>query len=174
MAIVSDANVLSSLAAANVLDLLAKVFVEDKVFIPPAVEQELQTGLAYGKTHIERIFKAIERGDIQVLPLTETERNLIKSLPRQLHAGEREGIILCQLHNHLFLSNDKRAIRYCQTSGITAVNLEAFLRLVWLNKILSQNQVKALIKQMEVAENLILKPDQQAKIFAPRSHHRKS
>ena len=34
MAIVSDANILSSLAAADGLDILAKIFPRDDVFIP--------------------------------------------------------------------------------------------------------------------------------------------
>lgn len=172
MPIVSDANILSSLAAANALNLLPQIFNNDRIFIPQAVQKELEAGLTYGKTHLERIFNAIKLGNIEVIYLTKAEHNLTKSLPLKLHSGERESIVLCRLHNHLFLSNDKRAIRYCQINNIKAINLEAFLRLVWIRKIQSQNQVKKLIKQMEIVENLVLKPNQQAKIFAP--HQRKT
>ncbi len=168
MAIVSDANILSSLAAADALDLLPKVFPGDDIFTPLAVKQQLQAGLAYGKSYLERIFWAIESGDVQILHLTDAERALTTSLSPKLHDGEREGIILCQVRKHLFISNDKGATRYCQANGIKTVNLEAFLRLVWINKILSQHRVKVLIKRMEAAEKLVLKPDQRAKIFSPQ------
>ena len=173
MTIVSDANILSSLAAADALDLLPQVFVGDDIFIPQAVQQELQAGLTYGKSHLNRIFQAISLGEIQVLHLTAHERALTIPLPRKLHAGEREGIILCQVRKHLFLSNDKRATRYCQANGISSVNLEAFLRLLWVRGILSQKEVKGLINTMQTVEGLILKKSQLDKIFAPRRRRRR-
>ena len=170
MAVVSDANILSSLAAADALDFLPKVFLGDDILIPVAVEQELQTGVAYGQSHLKRILQSIETGGIQVSHLTDIERALTISLPRKLHSGEREGIVLCRVRKHLFLSNDKRAIRYCQANGIETVNLEAFLRLVWVKHIHSQNEVKALIKTMQTIEKLTLNQAQWDKIFAPRPH----
>ncbi len=110
MAVVSDANILSSLAAANALDLLSQLFHGDNIFIPKAVELELQVGLQNGTKHLQRIFDQIVANDIQVLTLTESEYALTESLPDKLHAGEREGIVLCQMRGHLFLSNDKRAV----------------------------------------------------------------
>lgn len=173
MAIVSDANILSSLAAADALDLLPQLFVGDEIFIPQAVEQELQAGLTYGKSHLNRVFQAISLGEIQVLHLTAHERALTTPLPRKLHAGEREGIILCQVRKHLFLSNDKRAIRYCQANGISNVNLEAFLRLLWIRGILSRTEVKGLINTMQAVERLTLKKSQLDNIFAPRRPRRR-
>ena len=171
MPVVSDANILSSFAAADALDLLAKLFRGDKILIPQAVERELQAGLTYGAAHLQRIFQAIANGEIQVLHLTEVEQTLTQTLPHRLHAGEKESIILCQLHNYLFLSNDKRATQYCQTLGIKTINLEALLRALWVQQFRSQQEVKTLIQTMQAIEKLVMTPEQFAKIFAP--HYRK-
>lgn len=172
MPVVSDANILSSLAAADALDLLAKLFRGDKILIPQAVERELQAGLSYGAAHLQRIFQAIAKGEIQVLHLTEVEQALTQTLPHKLHAGEKEGIILCQSHNYLFLSNDKRAVQYCQTIGIKTINLEALLRSLWVQQFCSQQEVKALIQAMQAVKKLIMTLEQLAKIFAPYSRKR--
>jgi predicted nucleic acid-binding protein len=168
MAVVSDANILSSLAAADALDLLPQPFSNDDIFIPPAVEHELQAGLTRGVGYLERIFQAIQSGRIRVLNLAQEERDLVISLPDQLHNGERECIALCQIRGYLLLSNDKRAVRYCQSNAIDVVNLEAFLRLLWLNSILTRSKIETLMKMMEDVENLTLTQVQRDKIFAPR------
>ena len=46
MIIISDTNILSSLAAGNALFLLRKLFTHSKIYIPPAVEIELQQGFS--------------------------------------------------------------------------------------------------------------------------------
>ncbi|MEN8220679.1 MAG: hypothetical protein ABFS56_30870 [Pseudomonadota bacterium] len=169
MAIVSDTNILSSFAAADALHLLPKLFQGDTIYIPPAVEQELHKGLDYGQKHIELIF--LQVGDIQVLHLTDAERSLIASLPAKLHAGEREGIVLCQKRAHLFLSNDRRAIRYCQAYDIDALSLEILLRFLWTREIVSLSEVRTLIETMAAVENLTLSQRQRAIIFAPHSNY---
>jgi predicted nucleic acid-binding protein len=126
-------------------------------------------GLDYGQKHIERIFLALQSGDIQVLHLTDAERTLIANLPAKLHAGEREGIALCQTRSHLFLSNDRRAIRYCQAHDIDALSLEILLRFLWTRQIVSLSDVRALIEAMAVVENLTLSQRQRAIIFAPHT-----
>ena len=171
MPVVSDANILSSLAAADALGLLARLFRGDKILIPQAVERELQAGLTHGAFHLQRIFHAIHNSEIQVLHLTEVEQAQTTALSPKLHAGEREGIVLCQLHNYLFLSNDKRATQYCLATGIKTLNLEAFLRALWVQQIQSQQDVKTLLQTMQTVEKLVMTPEQLAKIFAP--YHRK-
>jgi predicted nucleic acid-binding protein len=130
MVIVSDTNILSSLAAADALLLLSQIFPNDTIHIPPAVEQELQAALAFGKQHIDRIFVAIQIGAFHRIELTVTERLRMATLPSRLNAGEREGIVLCQARKLLFLCNDRRAIRYCEANAIEVAALTTILRLL--------------------------------------------
>lgn len=174
MVIISDTNILSSFAAANALDLLAKLFDKDKICIPPAVERELQTALTYGKTHVERVIQALEAGDIERTTLTEAERKLMAALPRKLHDGEREGIVICQARKLPFLSNDRRAVNYCNKNGIRAIPLVVVLRSLWIEKILSKQEVRELIQTMTKVEKLTLNKTQQDAIFVPpRPRHRR-
>ncbi len=169
MVIVSDTNLLSSLAAANALFLLLQLFPDDTIHIPPAVEQELQTALAFGKQHIKRVFATLERGTFHRIELTIEERLRLTTLPRQLHAGEREGIVLCQARKVLFLCNDGRAIRYCKANSIKAIDLPTILRLFWIRQVTTKDRVKALIEEMVQIERLTLSDSQRTMIFAP--HH---
>ena len=173
MVIVSDTNILSSFASADALNLLAELFPDETIHIPPAVEKELQVALVHGKTHVERVLQALEAGGIQPIKLTEAERLLMPTLPAKLHAGEREAIVICQARQHLFLTNDKRAVRYCKLNGIDTLKLEMLLRLLWIRRIMSQDEVKTLIGTMATVEKLVLSQKQRDIIFAPRRSHRR-
>jgi len=111
--VISDTNILSSLAAAEAVSLLFRLFPNTTIYIPPAVHLELQTGLTYGQTHLEPILQAIG-GKLQILHLSENEQELAQGLPRKLNAGEREAIALSKNRRSRLLSNDKQAVRYCR------------------------------------------------------------
>ena len=168
MKIVSDTNILSSFAASEALSLLPSLFVDPIIVIPPAVFQELQDGLARGKAYLEAVLQAIAAKEIQVLELTVEEQRIAQELPHKLNAGEREAIALCQQQKLLLLSNDKRAVRYCAAQNIRALDLPRLLRLLWIDQVVSRNEVEMLIAKMEQIENLTLNQEQRAKIFAPR------
>jgi hypothetical protein len=68
----------------------------------------------------------------------------------------------------ILLSNDKRALRYCEQQSLRTMNLVGILRLLWVRQILSQDEVRTVITKMEQVENLVLVPAQRTEIFAPR------
>jgi len=71
--IVSDTNILSSLAAANALARLQQLFARSMLSIPPAVREELRTAVERGRTYLEPLVIAITAGEILLLELTEDE-----------------------------------------------------------------------------------------------------
>ncbi len=164
MLVISDTNILSSLAACDALSCLFRLFPDTIIYIPPTVHQELQIGLENGKRYLNLVLLATHQ--IQVLHLLELEQQMIKSLPNKLNRGECEAIALAKNRQALLLCNDKRAIRYCQEEEIESINLPYLLRLFWTRKILSKVQVKELIERMEQVENLVLKQSVYAKIFS--------
>lgn len=93
--------------------------------------------------------------------------NLSQTLPRQLNAGECEAIALAQHRQGRLLSNDKRAMHYCDTHGIEALDLVDILRLLWTRRIISQREVEQLIEAMTTVEKLTLSQVQREVIFAP-------
>ncbi len=173
MFIISDTNILSSLAACESLSLLSRLFPDAVIYIPPAVEQELQVGVNRGQTYVNLVLRAIAIGDIQILDLSAQEREIIPTLPGKLNLGEREAIILAQSRGAPLLSNDKRAGRYCQQHNVEVVDLSDLLRLLWTRRVISQTHVTQLITRMERVENLSLSQADRAKIFAPRLRRRR-
>lgn len=168
MIVVSDTNVLSSLAAGDSLPALLRLFARSTLCIPPSVRDELQVGLDKGKTYLEPIFRAAITQQIDVVPLSPDEEQAMQNYPLRLNLGERQAIALAQTRNAILLSNDRRALRYCQEQHLRTLNLIGILRLCWIRQIMSQDDVRTLIAKMEQVENLVLTPAQRTEIFALR------
>ncbi len=172
MTIVSDTNMLSSLAAANALVRLQQLFARSTLSVPPAVRDEIQVAVVRGRSYLEALIAAITAGEIPVLALTEADQALTITLPRKLNAGEREAIALCQQRHLPFLTNDRRAVRYCQSNGIDAIDLPTVLRLFWSRQVTTRSEVEQIIARMEQVERLTLSAEQRAAIFAPQRRRR--
>lgn len=166
MLIISDTNILSSLAAGDALPLLFRLFPNQPIYIPPAVHQELLAGLSR-RSYLIAVSEALAQAQIQVLSLSAVEHELAQQLPSRLNRGECEAIALTQSRHTNLLSNDKRAVRYCQAQKLAVVDLADLLRLFWRNHLASYTQVEQLLIQMERVENFVLSEDDRAKIFAP-------
>ena len=102
------------------------------------------------------------------MPLSLEEEQLTQAYPERLNLGERQAIALARTRNAVLLSNDTRALRYCQQQSIPTMNLVGILRLLWVRQILSQDEVRTLMTKMEQGENLVLVSAQRTEIFAPR------
>jgi len=161
-------NILSSLAAGDSLPLLLKLFARSQFSIPPGVRDELQAGLDKGRNYLQPIFHAIAARQIEVMPLSSDEETALQGYPQRLNLGERQAIALAQSRNALLLSNDRRALRYCQEQHIRTVNLVEILRLLWTRHLISQGEVRILVAKLEQVENLVLAQAQRRAISAPR------
>ncbi len=168
MFIISDTNILSSFAAGEALFLLARLFPNSRIYIPPMVQAEIKVGLTRGKTHLAVVLQAIEAKQIEILALSSPEKYLSQNLPDGLNPGECEAIALAEQRHGRLLSNDRQAVRYCHQQNIQVLDLVDLLRLLWLKQVISKDGVKRLIQKMEQVEKLKLKSEQLATIFAPR------
>jgi predicted nucleic acid-binding protein len=164
--VVSDTNILSSLAAGDSLPALLCLFRRSTFCIPPGVHDELQAGVAKGRSYLEPVSQAITTQQIVVVALSADEERALQQYPQRLNVGERQAIALAQTRKAVILTNDRRALRYCQQENIRAVNLIGILRLLWRRHVLSQTEVQTLLTKMEQVENLVLTPAQRAEIFA--------
>jgi len=107
MPIVSDAGPILSFARSGPLELLRSVVGE--LIIPTAVQNELWIR---GRTKIS----AVAIKEQRVL-----NRSLVEILPRKLHAGEREAIVLAQELGAAPLVDDSEARKEAQRLGICAL-----------------------------------------------------
>ncbi len=166
--IISDTNILASFAAAGALPQLRELLGESVISIPPAVEDELRAGIAHRANHLQRVISAIEQGHISVLSLDKAALALTTTLPDKLHAGEREAIVLARRHRANLLTNDRRAIRYCDEVGIPALDLKLLLRELWLERVITQAEVRGLIQKMVDVDKTVFLDRDLKQIFAPR------
>ena len=167
MIIISDTNILSSFAAGDALSLLNQLYRHAGFAIPPSVQQELEAGFRRGKTHLASVLNAVQSRQISVMSLSAEEELLTFNYPAGLDEGEREAIALAQTRKALLLSNDGKAIRYCQQRKMNVASLEILLRLLWETGVMSPDDVRALIAKMGQVEKLSLTSDQLTKIFTP-------
>jgi predicted nucleic acid-binding protein/predicted HTH domain antitoxin len=164
--VVSTTNILSSLTAGGSLPALWQLFARAKLVIPPAVQQELQAGLNTGAKHLEQVLQAIQTNQIEVSALSVEEEFLTYNFPSSLNEGELQAIAIAQKRRVPLLCNDTQAIHYCEPRGITVINLVTILRLLWARNVQSADEVRRLIRQMELVEGLALSSRQVAEIFA--------
>jgi predicted nucleic acid-binding protein len=166
--IISDTNILSSMAAGEAFPALLRLFARAKIAIPLGVQEELREGLDRGRAYLEPIIQAIRSGRIEAIPLSAEEELLTFNYPTRLGDGERQAIALAQTRKATLLSNDDRAIRYCQQKRISHLDLVDILRLLWARQVMSQDEVRVLIEKMEQVERLNLAPAERSAVFAPR------
>jgi predicted nucleic acid-binding protein len=162
--IVSDTSTLSSFAAARALNLLFAALHVEVIYVPPAVQVELSAGIERRIAHLQQIQDLFETGRLQVVELTEDEDIFQSSLPATLGRGEREGIALAIGRGARLLTNDSRALSICRRHNIPHLNLNALLRLLWLEGVATKAKVKTLITRMSKVEGLVFKD--RGEIFA--------
>ena len=162
---VADTSVLSSFAAARGLDLLLDVLGVEALFMPSAVQREVQVGLERGAEYLQAIVELVKAGRIRVLTFEPTDSECVASLPSGFGAGEREAVALCQRYNATVLCNDRLVRRYCSQHNIPCLDLARLLRLLWLKGLVTKAKVKTMIVRMEKAEHLVFKDLD--RVFAP-------
>jgi len=148
---------LSSFAAARSLPLLFDAVGEETIHIPPAVQQELQEGVAYGLSYLSCITFAVDKGDIQVLAVTKQDREQMALLPTSFGHGEREAVALCFRLRATLLSNEKRVVNHCKRVGIHCLKLKTLLKMLWREGIASKAKVKTMMHRMTQVEGLVFK-----------------
>lgn len=82
--------------------------------------------------------------------------------------------MLCQARKGLFLTNDRRAIRFCEAQAIQVVDLVVLLRSLWTRQIVTQDEVKDLVAAMAQIEHLTLSEFQRTFLFAPHRPHQRN
>lgn len=154
-----DADVLSTFAKIEKLGLLFQAFKGKSLCIAPSVFQEIYNGVNDGYSSLSSILKLVHNKEIRVLPLTETEIIEKYSLSQSFGAGESDCIIICKHRGLLLVTNDKKVPKFCETEGIRYITLNALLRMLWRNSILSKEEVKDLIGEIEEKDRVtIMRP----------------
>ena len=152
--IVIDTNILSTFACVNRLDLLFQVVETETFYLPLAVVAELERGLSLGRGYLQVVLDDLQKGvTLKLATLTDAEIQFLNTLPTQLHDGEKEGIARCTFRDDaIFLTNDRRAYRYCEAHQIPFLHLNRILRRLWQAGHYTKDEVRLLIETIEASE----------------------
>jgi predicted nucleic acid-binding protein len=164
----SDANILSTFARVEQIELLRQLVGGDPIYVPPAVYRELQQAVEVGRDFLQPVLDAIVSYEgFDLVALERGEVAALANLPESLGEGEKEAIVVC-LHRKStrLLTNDKRARNYCREQGLACLDLPGLLRALWQQGVCSKSTVRVLIQEIETQEGLVFKD--KAEVLKPR------
>lgn len=162
--VLADTNILSTFAKIEALPLCMQLFVPEGLGMVPAVYEELHQGVDKGYVALQAAIALIQQRRIELV-VPNTEEALSKStLPASFDAGERETIAVAKARGAGILTNERLVKNWCQRAGILYWDLPGILRAFWRTQLLTQDQVRSLVQQIEAKDRLVFKD--QAHIFA--------
>ena len=150
MTIVFDADIISTFAKIERLDVLKKIFAEPLLF-PDAVHDDLLRALDAGHNYIQPALKACGHVSLNEAELRFVEMRYGKTLG----LGELECIAICFFRKHSFASNDRKAQQEAKKQGITVITLSDIL---WMIKEKTTNEeLRQIIQAIEEKDNTTIK-----------------
>jgi len=157
MNLVFDTDVLSTFGKIRRLDLLKELFPNAGFFIPPSVYNELFKARERGYEFVDYV---IESGILEVTPLNKEELGFLSRLKeerRSLGLGELEGLSICKHREYVLVTNDITAKKICDRYEIEFIDLSMILKSLLAAKILTSNEVRVLITEIERKDRVTIK-----------------
>lgn len=157
MSLVFDTDIISTFGKIKRLDLLKDLFPNTRFFIPPSVYNELFKARERGYEFVDYV---IESGILEVAPLNKEELELLSKLReerRSLGLGELEGVSICEHREYILVTNDRAAKKVCDQYGIEFIDLRMILKSLLVTAILTDNELKALIYEIERRDRVTIK-----------------
>jgi len=155
--ILCDTNILSTFAKIDQLGLLLQLFSDDEMAVVPAVYEELQEGIRRGYVPLEAASAHIQRGSMIILAPNTQEIFDKDALPRSFDAGERETIAVANSRGYSILTNETHVKNWCERMGLAYWDLPRILRALWRTDLLTKEQVRELVEQIEMKDRVVFK-----------------
>jgi len=147
---------LSTFAKVGRLALLFQV-TEEMLYISPNVHDELRQGLQAGHTVLQAVFDLVASGKLRVVSLTEEDQQRVAQIPFTSAKGEADSLVYCLGHQAIFVTNNQRAYKRGMQLGVTCIRLATLLRSLWVSGVLTKEEVRELIDEIERAEGTAVK-----------------
>jgi len=96
---------------------------------------------------LEHGFKVLHL-DSDLIQMYERKRAGLKDL----HAGEVTSILLCKRSGMAFVTNDRRAKRYCEENGVEWLDIIDLLRLCYRKQVLAKQELEQVIDAIEAKD----------------------
>jgi predicted nucleic acid-binding protein len=131
------------------------------LYISPNVHNELQEGVQAGHTVLQAVFDLVVSRKLRIVSLTEEDQQQMAQIPFTSAKGEADSLAYCLGHQAIFVTNDQRAYKRGMQLGVTCIRLATLLRSLWVSGVLTKEEVRELIDEIEKAEGTIIKDRQE-------------
>ncbi|MBI3327208.1 MAG: hypothetical protein HYZ81_10970 [Nitrospinae bacterium] len=155
--VLADTNILSTFAKIGELPLLRRLFAGEGIGVVPAVQEELLSGVRKGYLVLQALVELIQHRQIELVVPTVEETLAKGALPPSFDEGERETLAVAKARGDTILTNERLAKNWCTGAGIPCVDLPGILRLCWRTKLLTKEQVRRLVRQIEEHDRIVFK-----------------
>jgi predicted nucleic acid-binding protein len=152
--ILVDTDILSAMAKIGRIQPLFALLQTPQIHITPGVFGELAHSFNLRRQYAVDIFALIAAGQLQIVYLTQEEAAFRDTLPATLGAGERESIAIARARGGIVLSNESRVAHHGRTHGVPCVRLPDILRALWVEGIVSQQEVQEIIRDLQVTDRM--------------------
>ena len=145
--VILDCDLISSFAKINRIDLLEKLFPDARLVITASVYNELLKTKEYGFDFSDEIIQS----DIELINIRKEERSVFEDFLQdyRIYLGEAEGIAIAKCRDGVFMTNDSRAVRFCEEKGVKVLNLKDVLRKIAVDGIVDKGEMLKLIRDIE-------------------------
>ena len=150
MGFVFDADLLSTFAKIERLELLAKIFGNKNLLIPPAVASDLHRSKSI-------LVKNVLKSKLfQQTNLSNQEKELVNKISerKRLGMGEIECLAVCKERNMVIVTNDNEAMDLADKLGIETVDLEAIL--YSMKELMEIKELKQIIEDIESKDRVVI------------------
>ena len=138
---------ISSFAKINRIDLLETLFPDAQLAITASVYNELLKTKEYGFDFLDKIIQS----NVGLINMQKEERSVFEDFLQdyRIHLGEAEGITIAKCRDGVFMTNDSRAVRFCEENGVKVLNLKDVLRKIAVDGIVDKGEMLKLIRDIE-------------------------
>ncbi len=152
MDVVIDTDVLSVFVKIRKVELLQRLFTKRSLLLTPHVYKELKYGerLGFIKLSIPTRFAKIK--------LQHAEKRLVKEIhgKRNLSLADSECVAVSHNRKSLLVTNDDGVKAEADRLFVQYVDLIALLRMLWKGNIMSKEQVRDLIDEIEKKDRIVI------------------
>ncbi|MDQ1327314.1 MAG: hypothetical protein QG641_594 [Candidatus Poribacteria bacterium] len=145
--VIINNTVLSNLASVDRLDILKKVFL--KVYTNLEVKDEVENGIRCGHLFQSRTKQIIDTGQwIFIANCNQQESKIFNDLRKRVDLGEASCLAIAKERGWIFLTDDDKARRIAQQSGIGLSGTIGVLVTAIEDKIISMAEAEKLHQDM--------------------------
>jgi predicted nucleic acid-binding protein len=156
--ILADTDILSAWAKIDRLPLLYSLLRVSELHVTPGVLAEINHSFQLGREYAKVLFGLMDSGQIRIVSLTPEEMAYADGLSTTLGTGERESIAAAHLRKGAVLSNESRVAHACREHGVACLRTPDILRALWVEGIVSQEEVRQIISNLQVQDRMSFKP----------------